>query len=300
MKALIIGYGSIGERHHRILQQNLNFQDVHLVTHRKHSDAIALSLNDIKDLKDYDYFVISNETHLHEKTLRELSSIVNNKKIFCEKPLVKVPPQKNLRQNSLFVGYLLRYHPMLQKLKSMINNKNVLSIHCYCGQYLPCWRPKSDYRQSYSAQRHRGGGVILDLSHELDLIQYLGGEITSTYSISKKLSNLEIDTEDCSHIIGTNINYGTFSCTIDYISKFKKRTLCLHTESDSYELDFIQDTLLHCDILSHETKEQLLTSTDDMITNMHRDILTQGYHPCKLKEASALSNTLQDLLKNLK
>lgn len=75
-----------------------------------------------------------------------------------------------------------------------------MNIRAEFGQYLPDWRPTQDYRQSYTAHAAMGGGIILDASHELDYVRWLGGEVESVSCAAGKFSGLEMDTEDMAEI----------------------------------------------------------------------------------------------------
>jgi predicted dehydrogenase len=58
-----------------------------------------------------------------------------------------------------------------------------------------------DYRMSYSAEARRGGGVILDLIHEIDAARWLFGEFEEVCAISGRLSSLQIKAEDVAAIV---------------------------------------------------------------------------------------------------
>ena len=77
-----------------------------------------------------------------------------------------------------------------------IRYKKIWSVNIFCGAYLPCWINNIHYSKSSSAKKKLGGGVLLDLSHELDYIQWLFGKMEIEYCKSKKLSNLNIETDD--------------------------------------------------------------------------------------------------------
>jgi predicted dehydrogenase len=73
-------------------------------------------------------------------------------------------------------------------------------VHAHWGEYLPQWHPWEDYRQSYAARADLGGGVIVTLTHPLDYLRYLLGEIDSLWSFNGHISPLEIDVEDVAEI----------------------------------------------------------------------------------------------------
>jgi predicted dehydrogenase len=104
----------------------------------------------------------------------------------------------------LMTGYNLRFLPSLQvyrnKVQSGIIGK-VFSVRCEIGQYLPSWRPGTDFLQSVSALHSLGGGALLELSHEIDYLRWIFGEVAWVKASLSRQSNLEIDVEDTAHLI---------------------------------------------------------------------------------------------------
>jgi predicted dehydrogenase len=76
----------------------------------------------------------------------------------------------------------------------------LFSVRCDVGQYLPTWRPQSDYRNGVSAKKELGGGVLLELSHEIDYLRWIFGEVDWVSAILTQQSKLEIDVEDSAHL----------------------------------------------------------------------------------------------------
>ncbi len=76
----------------------------------------------------------------------------------------------------------------------------ILTVHAHWGEYLPQWHPWEDYRQSYAARADLGGGVIVTLTHPLDYLRYLLGEVESLWSFNGHISPLEMDVEDVAEI----------------------------------------------------------------------------------------------------
>lgn len=102
------------------------------------------------------------------------------------------------------VGYNLRFHAPLRILKETLAAGaigRVLGVRAEVGQYLPDWRPGTDYRRSVSARRSLGGGALLELSHEIDCARWLGGEVADVCARVGRLSPLEIDVEDTAEIL---------------------------------------------------------------------------------------------------
>jgi predicted dehydrogenase len=93
--------------------------------------------------------------------------------------------------------------PSLQRYRDLLGEGvvgKVLSVRCEIGQYLPSWRLDSDYRQGVSARHELGGGVLLELSHELDYLRWIFGEVDWLKASLSRQSSLEIDVEDTAHL----------------------------------------------------------------------------------------------------
>ena len=152
-------------------------------------------LQNIKKL-NIDYIIISSETSKHFYYLNYFEKNLKNKLILVEKPLFEKYKKFRIINNKVFVGYNMRFNPIISFIKKIINKEKFWSINIMCGSYLPMWRKNIDYKKSSSAKRKSGGGVLLDLSHELDYIQWLFGKIKLDYVYINKLSDLKISTED--------------------------------------------------------------------------------------------------------
>lgn len=108
------------------------------------------------------------------------------------------------RRLTLMTGYNLRFSPSLREAKHLIESGfvgHILGARAEVGQYLPDWRPGGDYRKSVSATRSMGGGVLLELSHELDYILWLFGFPQRVTARGGTYSHLEIDVEDMVEIV---------------------------------------------------------------------------------------------------
>ena len=196
MKALIIGYGSIGQRHHLILNE-LGVEVKILSKHENNDDINFKSLYFI--IKDYkpSYIIVSNITSDRFLIYKYLVKMKYAGKVLLEKPAFDKLYNFNLNHKfNCFVGYNMRYHPLLLQLKKDLKGEKIISAQSYVGQYLPYWRKNRDYKLIYSAIKSKGGGVLRDLSHELDYLSWLFGSWTKLISIGGKLSKLEVDSDD--------------------------------------------------------------------------------------------------------
>ncbi|MDD2384941.1 MAG: Gfo/Idh/MocA family oxidoreductase [Sulfurospirillaceae bacterium] len=297
MKVLLIGFGSIGKRHYEVLSKLSKVQSIDLVTKQNIENKICYeNLNVVENINQYDYFVIASETNKHFEQLRFLEENVKNKLIFCEKPIFETKKELDIKNNKVFVGYVLRFHPLLEKLKEMTKDEKIILVNAKCGQYLPSWRPNSDYKNCYSAKKEDGGGVLLDLSHEIDYVQWLCGKIQTLNSIQCKISDLDINSDDLTMLIGKTSKNIIVNISIDYISKITHRKLLVETLEHTYELDFIVNKLVKknksCfeELYDFENLER-----NHMFGKMHLDVLNKSTNICTFKEALEVMNTISTI-----
>ncbi len=145
------------------------------------------------------------------------------------------------------IGYNLRFDPSLQELHRLLQDGKIgtaLSVRSEVGQYLPNWRSGSDYRNGVSAKQNLGGGVLLELSHEIDYLRWMFGDFDWVKATLSKQSALEIDVEDTAHLtVGFLQNQedaqliGTLN--LDFIRHDTTRTCTVIGESGSLRWDGI-------------------------------------------------------------
>jgi predicted dehydrogenase len=288
MKILIIGYGSAGRRHASILNKN---HDVDIVTHQEcDTFKVYKNFEDIQKLSDYDYFIIASVTNKHYRDIDYINEKVKNKVILAEKPLFSTYKNDLKLNNQIYLAYNLRFHPIIEQLRFEIKNDSIISINAYVGQYLPDWRKDRDYKKTYSAQKSEGGGVLLDLSHEIDLIQWLAGELDEVKSFQGKISNLEINSDDIVSFIGKTKSNTLITCSMDYISKTPIRRLIIHTVENTYELDLIYSTI---------NGKKIITDSLESYKKMHNEILFERIkNICSYEEGLSVMKTIQKVQDN--
>lgn len=294
MKVLIIGFGSIGKRHYEVLLELSYIQKICVVTKQdiKNIDTYN-SLENVENINEYDYFIIASETNKHFEQLKFLEENVKEKLIFCEKPLFETKKELEVKYNKIFIGYVLRFHPLLKKLKECIQDQKVISVNAKTGQYLPTWRPNTDYKNCYSAKKNEGGGVLLDLSHEVDYVQWLAGQIDEVKSYQVKISDLEIDSDDLTMFLGKTREGVLVNVSIDYISKISHRKLLLETLENTYELNFISNVLTQKNKQGKEENYSIPSlERNDLFKQMHLDILENQNNICTLKEGLEVMDTI--------
>ncbi|MBK9600303.1 MAG: Gfo/Idh/MocA family oxidoreductase [Anaerolineales bacterium] len=215
MKFLIAGLGSIGRRHFRNLIA-LGEKDIVLLRTRKATlpdDELAgypVETDLAEALKKHkpDAMVVANPTSLHLDVA--IPAAEAGCHILLEKPVSHSLDRLDLLEKAaaksgskILVGFQFRYHPTLNKARELIQSGalgKILTVHVHWGEYLPQWHPWEDYRQSYAARADLGGGVIVTLTHPLDYLRFLLGDVASLWSFNEHLSALELDVEDFAEI----------------------------------------------------------------------------------------------------
>lgn len=218
LRILVVGLGSIAHRHIRNLKSIE--PAVRITVWHQHSkpkdaagppdlaDRVVYQLKDALDAKP-DAALITNPASRHIETGLTLAQ--QGVHLFIEKPLSNTLDGVDellalCRQRSLvlMVGYNFRFYPPLQVMRQALIDGRIgrpVALRAQVGQYLPDWRPGCDYRRGVSARQDLGGGAVLELSHELDYVRWLVGEVKTVSAQVGHLSDLEIDVEDTAEIV---------------------------------------------------------------------------------------------------
>jgi predicted dehydrogenase len=168
--------------------------------------------------------------------------------VFIEKPLSnslegvdQLVAEAHAGGRIVQIGYNLRFHPGLGKLKQLIESGalgRVLWARAEAGQYLPDWRPWQDYRQSYTARHDLGGGILLDGSHELDYITWLLGYPSEIMCMAGKVSSLQVDVEDCADLLLRFANGAQAQVHLDFVQRDYTRSCKIVGELGTALWDF--------------------------------------------------------------
>lgn len=253
MKVLIVGLGSIAHKHIEALRQIDPF--VSLFAWR--SSRASLPWEGITDLYDwetikqesFDFVIISNPTAEHKGYIRILSEL--HIPLFIEKPLFHLLDIEEVVNNVndldilTYIACNLRFLGSISYLKEylQIYRPRVNEVNVYCGSYLPDWRKGVDYKQNYSAIPELGGGVHIDLIHEVDYVYWLFGNPLKTHSVFKNNSSLDIRSYDYANYC---LEYSQFCVEIvlNYYRKDTKRTLELVCEEGTIVVDLLKNNVL--------------------------------------------------------
>ncbi|MBI4657243.1 MAG: Gfo/Idh/MocA family oxidoreductase [Verrucomicrobia bacterium] len=239
LSILVVGCGSIGQRHIRNLQAlgtrmiaacdldgallDRVVSEFNVVGYRVYAEAL--------DKVSPDAVVICTPPPLHIS--QAMDAIARGAHVFVEKPIShSLDGTDDLIQVAatakrvIQVGYNFRFHRGLKRVKALVEEGTigrVLWARAEFGQYLPEWRPMQDYRTSYTAHRSLGGGIILDSSHEIDYMRWLFGEIDQVYCLAGTLSDLEVAAEDTACMTVHFASGVVGQIHVDFVQRVKTR-----------------------------------------------------------------------------
>lgn len=252
MNVLIVGLGSIAHKHVNALRKiklSVSIYALRSSTVSKHWEGITdLYMWQEVVEREFDFAIVSNPTSEHKDSINKLLDL--NIPLFIEKPLfhrLDIEEQVMALFKSGHLTYVacnLRFLDALQYLKLYMQQQHyrVNEVNVYCGSYLPDWRKGTDYKKNYSAIPDLGGGVHIDLIHEVDYVYWLFGIPTKINRIFKKNSSLGICAYDYANYC---LEYSDFCAEIvlNYYRRDAKRTLEIVCEEVTISVDLLQNAV---------------------------------------------------------
>lgn len=260
LKVCFVGVGSIAKRHIRNLNDILSEKGVDCLIDVFRSGKGALLPKDIEMIvnrcitsteeitEKYDVVFVTNPTSKHFSTIIEFQNFTDA--FFIEKPVFHTSDINlnylEISDKCCYVACPLRYTGVIRHLKETLKVEDIRSVRVVSSSYLPAWRPDTDYRKTYSARKELGGGVSIDLVHEWDYITYLLGMPDNVVAIIKKISNLEIDSDDIAIYMAEYKNC-LVEVHLDYFTKESIRRIEITTEEGMFVADLINQTIRYPD-----------------------------------------------------
>lgn len=245
---LLIGLGSIARKHIDAIK--FLYPDAIFIALR--SSTNGKSIQGVKDIyhlaeleKNPDYILITNPTYLHEDAI--VNCLGLEKPMMIEKPLFSDTYRKESLFESIqskdirtYVACNMRFHPSLQFLKKLTETGNlrINEVNVYCGSYLPHWRTAENFRDYYSANAEMGGGVHLDLIHEIDYCIWLFDMPSDIRAIRRNSSSLKISAADFGNYLLLYDNF-CVNITLNYYRRTAKRGIEIITDDAVFECDLL-------------------------------------------------------------
>lgn len=267
MRLGVIGLGSIGLRHIKNIK-NLGIEVVgYDIDKKKLSDLRKLNIEYFNNKKKFyssiDAGIIASPSEYH---LREMSTLIdNNKHCFVEKPmsheLIETSKLINLAKKKkliIQVGHNLRFNPAVKFAKELINNHKIGEIlwsRSICSSYLPSWRKKYDYLNSYTNKK-KSGGVIFDLIHEIDLVYHLFGPGKILNSVTRNSKTLGLKVEDIANITIQHNKGHHSNLHLDFVTRPKKRITEIAGVKGKIVIDIYNRKVKHINTQDEVLKEK--------------------------------------------
>ena len=275
MKVLIVGLGSIGKRH---LKNILSTADCEIIVYSKHTNLKSSVKKNVKIFNTLDACLsekpdvafITNETAYHIPIALKLAEAGLD--MFVEKPLSHNMKDvyrlcKMIKREKIIslMGCNLRFNKALQEVKYLIEHNTIgkiLSVKAECGTYLPSWHPYENYSKSYSARDDLGGGVVLTCIHEIDYLYWFFGKIEEVFSITGKISNLKIRTDDLSAIILRFKNNIVGEIHLDYFQRPESRSCKIIGTKGTIFWDYVKNEVKIYDIKRKKWLKKRITNNN--------------------------------------
>jgi predicted dehydrogenase len=299
---LMVGFGSIARKHLQALNSIEEGFNVYALRSKPES-TIEPGVQNIYHLEELsikiDFAIISNPTFLHAKFINLL--LAKDIALFIEKPPLDSLKEARVLTAKIaekgiqtYVACNLRFHPCLHFIKAHLSKnpqRKINEVNIYCGSYLPSWRQDQDFRKVYSANKEMGGGVHLDLFHEIDYAHWLFGAPIASQCVKRSSSSLEMNAIDYANY---QLNYNGFvaSVILNYYRKDTKRKMEILFEDETWEIDLVNHNI------TNESNE-LIFKIDDFTINQTYQYQMQYFVDC-LNENEMPMNTFIESIETLK
>jgi len=303
----IIGYGNIAIKHFKILKKILPKSNFFVISKRPIEPNIKNitffnKLNDLKNIS-IDLALICTPTVKHFKDFLFFYKKKSN--ILIEKPLTKnileakkiLQYSKNYR-NVIEIGYVLRHSSGGKKMKELLRKKivgDIIDVQVCCDSFLPNWRPNRNYLHTVTANRKLGGGVLLELSHELDYIYWLFGNLTKVFATFCPNKILKTNVEEAVNILFLQKKY-TINARVNFNQKFLKNRYCIVSGTKGLlKWDIIKNKV---EFINSKNKKKFFKFNDNPFKNQLVFLINQINK--KKERRRKTTNSISDALMILK
>ena len=215
-RILVVGVGSIGERHVRCFlatgRASVSIVDTNgrlrADVARRYGDLTQYDSVESAMQSQFDGAVICTPAHLHIPLALQFAGA--GVSLLIEKPLStnlsgigELMDVVHKRSVHVAVAYVLRNHPALAALRESLQSGRwgkPVQVVANSGQHFPTYRPA--YRQTYYADRATGGGAIQDaLTHVTNAAQWLVGPMTQVAADAAHRVLDGVTVEDTVHVL---------------------------------------------------------------------------------------------------
>jgi len=239
MRFLVLGTGSIGQRHcgnlaslgHEVLAWDIDPGRLRATVQGPGVRSVP-SLEEGLDAQPAGVLVCTPPSS-HLTLARE--AVNAGADVFVEKPISHVSAgveaflgEARRRGRLVMIGFNFRFLESLRRVKRLLDEQRVgrvLWARAECGSYLPDWRPGRDYRENYAVRAEQGGGILLDAIHEIDYLGWLFGPAVAVFCAAEHASDLAGDTEDVAELLIRFESGVRAQVHLDYVQRTARRNL---------------------------------------------------------------------------
>lgn len=286
VRIAVIGLGNISIRHRRNIRQLYPSACIYGMSASGHLPGETVSdcdflVSSIEELVKYqvDFAIIASPSTSHAAHAIPLIKV--GIPVLIEKPVATsvndcnaISEASKQHNTPVAVAYCLRYLSSASVVKNLLGTQTIGRLYnamVEVGQYLPDWRPGKDFRNSVSARAELGGGVLLELSHEFDYIQWLLGPLTVEHAMLRSSIELGLSVEDVADVVVTSTSGAVVSIHLDFLQR-KAHRKCRFIGSDgTLEWDLVQNSVT---LISAEGIEVIYCEPDWDKNQMYLNMIT--------------------------
>jgi predicted dehydrogenase len=304
-RVLICGFGSIGKRYLAIISECYQWAEIAVLRSSKanpsqnneFSGQTFYSFRDAIKWKP-DICIVANAASAHIQYATTFAE--HGVPLLIEKPLAvdsegveDITRLEELSKNVVIsVGYLFRYDPIAERIGSIVRQcklGRLVDAEFYCGSWLPSWR-EADYRNTVSACAKLGGGVLLELSHEIDLAAAIFGDLAIVSSHLYNASELQIDVEDSASLYCKSALCESISIRLNFCTQPARRYVSIRGTHGELYWDLFASTLKCYDCSGDLMFKMTGLSRDELIKRELDNLLwcctdRNGTPRCTVKDA---------------
>lgn len=284
INAVVVGLGSIGQRHARVLQELGHA----VTTVSRRGDGDHTSIASAIAAARPEYAVIATETSQHAELLRQLAEADFRGSVLVEKPLfAHSAPVPAYPFASLVIGYNLRFHRLMTAFAERLDGRSAITVSAYVGQDLRDWRPGRDHRTTASATQQTGGGVLRDLSHELDYLLWLFGPWQRVAALGGASGARQVDVDDHLDLLLQMTRSQTVHVHMDYLDRSGIRRIRVNLPEETIEADILGGRLT-----VNGKADEYPSARDDSYKSMHLAAIDGRGPTCTLAEGLAVMDLI--------
>ncbi len=237
-KIAIIGLGSMGKNHYRVLKNLPGVEITALCDVEKkinYPEKFYTNIDEMLENESLDAAIIVVPTFLHKEVA--IKCLEKDLDIFIEKPVAstikdayKIEEKATKLNKKVCIGYIERFNPVVEALKRELQNREIYSIGITrVGPFPP---------------RIADVGILTDLAvHDIDLIRYITGREIEKKSIfkSQKIHNHHEDNAILSFQLDHEV---VASITTNWLTPFRKRKIDVATKKGYFEANLMGQDLI--------------------------------------------------------